>query len=59
MFQGMRNDDRLRGKITYLHCDLEGHLSYGAEGRIEPSLSQVLLCYHASYRLKHKDRQKK
>lgn len=41
--------------IPYLHCDLEGHLSDGAEGGVESSLCQVLLCHHVSYGLRHKD----
>lgn len=43
------------GRTTYLHCDLEGHLPDGAEGGVEASLCQVLLCYHVSDGLRHKD----
>lgn len=43
------------GRTTYLQRDLEGHLPDGAEGRVEASLCQVLLCYHVSYGLRHKD----
>lgn len=39
-------------QLSYLHCDLEGHLSNGVERRIKPSLSQVLLCDHVGNRLR-------
>lgn len=54
----VRNEGKTLEKITHLHCNLEGHLSDGAERRIESSFSQVLLCYHVSYRLREKNRQK-
>lgn len=43
------------GGTTYLHGDLEGHLPDGAEGGVEAPLCQVLLCYHVSDGLRHKD----
>lgn len=43
------------GRTAYLHRDLEGHLPDGAEGGVEASLCQVLLCYHVSDGLRHRD----
>lgn len=55
----VKSESWIDGEVTHLHCNLERHLSYGAEGGVEPPLSQVLLCYHVSYRLADKDRKYK